>query len=61
MTALTIKDLPIAEDLDHDAMNAIRGGAKTLNEAIGDTVNMLHEIGSGKCQFSDSGKAYVCF
>jgi hypothetical protein len=60
MSTLTIKDLTTAEDLDHEAMTTIHGG-KTLNEAIGDTVNMLHDIGSGKCQFSDSGKSYVCF
>ncbi|MDR5856139.1 hypothetical protein P9239_20920 [Caballeronia sp. LZ062] len=31
--------------LDRDTMNNLRCGAKTVNEAIGDTVKMLHQIG----------------
>jgi hypothetical protein len=61
MTSLTIKDLAITEELDRAAMAAVRGGAKTLNEAIADTVTMLHQIGSGQCEFSGTGKSYVCY
>jgi hypothetical protein len=61
MTTLTIKDLTITEELDRGAMAVVRGGAKTLNEAINDTVTMLHQIGSGQCEFSGTGKSYVCY
>ncbi|WP_250474616.1 hypothetical protein [Caballeronia sp. GAFFF1] len=59
MNTLTIKDLPISEDLDRNAMKNVRGGAKTVNEAIGDTVKMLHQIGSVQCEFVSH--SYVCF
>ncbi|MFM0341455.1 hypothetical protein [Paraburkholderia fungorum] len=61
MTTLTIKDLANTEDLDHQAMAAVCGGAKTLNEVVNDTVTMLHQIGSGQCEFSGTGKSYVCY
>ncbi|VXB03182.1 hypothetical protein BURKHO8Y_10257 [Burkholderia sp. 8Y] len=59
MTTLDIKDLPVMEELERDAMKDVRGGAKTVNEAIGDTVKMLHEIGSGQCEFVSN--SYVCY
>ncbi|CAH2784874.1 MAG: hypothetical protein CPDRYMAC_2253 [uncultured Paraburkholderia sp.] len=63
MTAstLTIRDLAIIEELDHEAMAAVSGDAKTVNQAIADTVTMLQQIGSGQCEFSGTGKSYVCY
>lgn len=59
MTTLTIKDLPMTEELELKAMAAVHGGAKTMNEVIADTVKMLHEIGSGQCEFVSH--SYVCY
>jgi hypothetical protein len=61
MTTLTIKYRAITEAPDHQAMAAVRRGAKTLNEVTGDTVAMLHQIGSGQCEFSGTGNSYVCY
>jgi hypothetical protein len=61
MTTLTIQDLALTEELDHNAMAAMRGGAKTINEVVSYTVTMLHQIGSGQCEFSGTGKSYVCY
>ena len=61
MTTLTIQDLTLTEELDQNAMAAVRGGAKTINEVVSDTVTMLQQIGSGQCEFSSTGKSYVCY
>jgi hypothetical protein len=60
MTTLTIKDLPVVEELDQKAMAAVHGG-KTMNDIVSDTVKLLHDIGSGKCEFSSTGKSLVCY
>jgi hypothetical protein len=60
-STLTVQDLEITEELDREAMAAVRGGAKTVNQAIADTVTMLQQIGSGQCEFSGTGKSYVCY
>lgn len=62
MTTLTIKDLLITEELDSKAMDAVRGGErKSMNQVISETAQMLQDIGSGKCEFSNTGKSYVCY
>lgn len=62
MNTLSIKDLPVAEDLDRKAMAAVHGGErKTMNQVIAETVQLLQDIGSGKCELSNTGKSVVCY
>jgi demethoxyubiquinone hydroxylase (CLK1/Coq7/Cat5 family) len=62
MTTLTIKDLPKIEELDHNEMAAVQGAmGKTMNQVISETVQLLHDIGAGKCEISGTGKSIVCY
>lgn len=61
-STLTIKDLPVAEELDRKAMAAVHGGErKTMNQVVAETVQMLQAIGSGKGEFSATGKSFVIY
>ena len=62
MTTLTIKDLSSTKELDLDAMAAVHGGeGKTVAQVAAETVALLNQIGSGQCEFSSTGKSYVCY
>ncbi|MBN3816510.1 hypothetical protein G3N57_07680 [Paraburkholderia sp. Se-20369] len=55
-TILTIKDLPAVEEIDEKGMVAVRGGM-----TYGQAFQMLQDAASGKCDFSETGKSYVCY
>lgn len=62
MSTLLIKDLCLTKELDHDAMAEVHGGeGKTMAQVAAETVTMLNQIGSGQCEFSSTGKSYVCY
>lgn len=62
MTTLTIKDLPVTEQLDDQEMAAVRGGErKSMVQIANETAQMLQDIASGKCEFSQTGLSYVCY
>jgi hypothetical protein len=59
MTTLTIKDLPVVEELDRKAMAAVHGG-KSISDTIVDTAKLVwHAINS--CEVSSTGKSIVCY
>lgn len=62
MTTLTIQVLAVTEEMDAKAMPAVRGGKrKSMNQVIAETAQMPQDISSGKCEFSSTGKSYVCY
>jgi hypothetical protein len=43
-------------------MADVHGGeGKTMAQVAAETVTMLSQIGSGQCEFSSTGKSYVCY
>ncbi|MFT4069772.1 hypothetical protein [Paraburkholderia sp.] len=62
MSTLTIKDLCLTKDLDRDAMASVHGGeGKSMAQVAAETVTLLNQIASGECEFSSTGKSYVCY
>jgi hypothetical protein len=62
MATLTIKDLCSTQELDLEAMATVHGGeGKTIGQVAAETVTMLNQIASGQCEFSSTGKSYVCY
>jgi hypothetical protein len=37
------------------------GEVKTVAQVAAETVTMLNQIASGQCEFSSTGKSYVCY
>jgi len=57
-----IGDLSLTKDLDRQTMANVHGGeGKTVAQVAAETVTMLNQIASGQCEFSSTGKSYVCY
>jgi hypothetical protein len=62
MCTLMIGDLSLTKDLDRQTMADVHGGeGKTVAQVAAETVTMLNQIASGQCEFSSTGKSYVCY
>uniref|UniRef100_UPI003F49285D hypothetical protein n=1 Tax=Cupriavidus yeoncheonensis TaxID=1462994 RepID=UPI003F49285D len=55
-STLAIKDLPLDEEMDHEAMATIRGGM-----TYGQAFKNLQDLATGSCDISSSGKSIVCY
>ncbi|WER44552.1 hypothetical protein CupriaWKF_09310 [Cupriavidus sp. WKF15] len=55
-STLAIKDLPLDEEMDHEAMAAVRGGM-----TYGQAFKNLQDLATGSCELSSTGKSIVCY
>jgi hypothetical protein len=55
-SSLTIKDLPVTDDLSHEEMAEIHGGeGKSMNQVVAETLQLLHDIADDKVYISPKG------
>jgi hypothetical protein len=57
---LTIKDLPVSEQLDRKAMTAIVGGNKVVDKVV-EVATVAWGLLTGQCEVSATGKSIVCY
>jgi hypothetical protein len=57
---LTIKDLPVSEQLDRKAMTAIVGGNKVVDKVV-EVATVAWGLLTGQCEVSSTGKSIVCY
>jgi len=55
-STMTIKDLPLDEAMDHEAMAAVHGGM-----TYGQAFKNLQDLATGNCDISSTGKSIVCY